>query len=178
MIILASASSARSELLDQWGIPHQIIPTKLNETNYQQSISDPKTLVETLAQAKAQSINSDHAVLAADTIVFFNHQIIGKPIDRQDAKRIIGLLQGKTHQVWTGACLSGQVFSDMASVTFKPMTDADIETYLNTNNWVGAAGAYRIQQAIKPYIEKIDGDLATIIGLPSKIKEKLFFVQY
>lgn len=174
MIILASASSARSQLLTQWGIPHQIIPTELNETDYQQSISDPKTLVETLAQAKAQSINSDQPVLAADTVVFFNHQIIGKPTNRKDAKRIINLLQGNTHQVWTGACLNGQIFSDVASVTFKPMTNSEIESYLNTNDWVGAAGAYRIQQAIKPYVEKIDGDLATIIGLPQSTLKHLF----
>lgn len=176
MIILASSSPARSELLTQWGIQHQVIPSSINEDHYKQSISNPKTLVETLAKAKAESIITNKIVLAADTIIVFNNQIIGKPTDRPDAKRIITLLQGNTHQVWTGTCINNEVFSDIASVTFKPMTDSEIETYLDSNDWVGAAGAYRIQYTIKPYIEHISGDINTIIGLPKSILKHSIFV--
>lgn len=177
MIILASASPARSQLLTQWGIPHQVIPTDLDEEPFKQSISDPKTLVETLAQAKANHLTTclpDHlSILAADTIIYFNGQQIGKPIDRNDAKRIISLLQGQTHQVWTGVSFANQVFSDVAAVTFKPMTESQIETYLDTNDWVDKAGAYQIQRAIKPYVASIVGDICTVIGLPTKTKQQL-----
>lgn len=169
MIILASASPARSQLLTQWGIKHQVVPTNLNEDDFKSSISDPKILVETLAQAKAKLITLNYPVLTADTIVVLNNQIIGKPTNRNDAQRIIGLLQGNTHQVWTGVCLDGAVFSDVASVTFKSMTNMEIDTYLSSNDWVGAAGAYRIQHAIKPHIAHIDGDINTIIGLPTRV---------
>jgi len=167
MIVLASASLARSQLLTQWGIDHQIIPSHINEDSFKQTISDPKSLVEALAQAKAESVVTDQIVLAADTVIVLNHQIIAKPKYRTQAKRIISLLQGQTHQVWTGVCFNHHVFSDMASVTFKPMSTSQIETYLNTNDWVGVAGAYQIQKSIKPYIETIDGDINTIIGLPT-----------
>jgi len=178
-IILASASPARAQLLKDWGFEFEIRPTDIDEDSFKQTISDPKTLVETLAQAKASSLTTNPyplstVILAADTIVVFNNQIIGKPIDRTDAKRIIKLLAGHTHQVWTGVCLITansieRVISDFASVTFKPMTDAEIETYLDTNDWVGKAGAYQLYKSINPYVESVAGDPTTVLGLPTKI---------
>lgn len=184
-LILASASPARAKLLTDWGFEFEIRPTNFDEDSFKQTISDPKTLVETLAQEKAnqcaQTItrSNDQTILAADTIVVFNRQIIGKPADRDDAKRIISLLAGQTHQVWTGVCLITvqlsndqtikRVFSDVASVTFKPMTDAEIETYLYTNDWVGKAGAYQLYKSINPYVESVVGDPATVLGLPTSV---------
>lgn len=177
MIILASASPARAKLLRDWGFTFQIRPTNTAEDHEKFTISNPKTLVETLALKKYQACprqNSNEIILAADTIIFFDGHLIGKPIDRIHAKDIITTLAGHTHQVWTGVCINGTVFSEGASVTFKSMTDSHIEAFLDTNDWVGKAGAYQIQKSIKPYIDNIDGDINTIIGLPSKTRQLMF----
>lgn len=186
-IILASASPARAKLLRDWGFEFQTQPTNLDEDHFHTSITDPKTLVETLAEAKANSLVINQpsiaaTIIAADTIVYFNNQRIGKPVDRADAKRIIQSLAGNTHQVWTGVCLikilandssTKECFSDVAAVTFKSMSDSDIETYLNTHEWVEKAGGYQAKKAIQPYIATINGDINTVIGLPSSTKEYL-----
>jgi septum formation protein len=179
-LILASASEWRAKLLQQAGFEFEVIPTDLDESPYQQSIHDPKQLVETLALKKAElcvlklrtTNNEPRTVLAADTIVWAANQIIGKPTDRQDAKRIITLLAGTTHEVWTGVCIRSnttQIFSDVAKVTFRQMSDDEIETYLDTNDWVGKAGAYQLQKNIGKFVTHIDGDEGTIIGLPNQV---------
>lgn len=190
MIILASSSPARAKLLTDWGFDFKVIPTHIDEESDMQTIHDPDTLVTTLAEKKANSclktikLSNDRAtqriiILAADTIVWINHQVIGKPADRNDARRIIKLLSGTTHQVWTGVCLLfsiqlssyqaiKQIFAEKTSVTFASMTNREIETYLDTNDWVEKAGAYQIQKAIKPYVTAITGDINTVIGLPKK----------
>lgn len=175
MIILASASPARAKLLTDWGYTFTIFPTHIDELKYQQTITDPKQLVETLATQKVAACHSSpqYTIIAADTVIYFNNQIIGKPINRDHAQHIIRLLSGQTHQVWTGVCINQQVFSDMAEVTFRPMTKTQIESYLDTNDWVGKAGAYQIQKAIHPFVAKIDRDINTIIGLPITIKNIL-----
>jgi septum formation protein len=185
-LILASASPARAKLLQEWGFQFHIQPTQLDEDHFHARISDPKILVETLADAKACSLLEYHqnpvTIIAADTIVYFQNKRIGKPIDKKDAKRIIQSLAGNTHQVWTGVCLITKkiesppvkhCFSDVASVTFKSMSDAEIETYLETNEWVEKAGGYQAKKAIQPHIAKIDGDINTVIGLPSLLKNQL-----
>lgn len=188
MLILASASQWRARLLREAGITDfNIIPTDLDESPYMESIHDPELLVKTLAEKKAEACLSSlstkdqalETILAADTIVWANQQIIGKPIDRQDAKRIISLLAGNTHEVWTGVCVCrGEArlvqpkittFAEKTAVTFKPMSNQDIETYLDTNDWVGKAGAYQYRQNIHTHIDHIDGDETNIIGLPSRV---------
>ncbi len=202
-LILASSSPWRATLLKQAGFQFDIVPTDLDESPYQQSITDPKLLVKTLAEKKAEACaynlrgcvaptanlggSDELIILAADTIVWAAQQIIGKPQDRQDAKRIISLLAGTAHQVWTGVCIlriqpprlnrpeaektSEVLFADKTLVTFRSMTDQEIETYLDTNDWVGKAGAYQLQQNIGKFVEKIVGDPDTIIGLPSKTND-------
>jgi len=176
MLILASSSEWRAKLLAEAGIPFHIVPTDLDESPYQQSIHDPERLVLTLAQAKAdlcyQQTQTQEPILAADTIVWANNQIIGKPADRQDAKRIISILTGTTHEVWTGVCLQQNrqnlhLYAEKTEVTFRQLTDQDIEAYLNTNDWVGKAGAYQLQRNIGKYVTSIKGDPNNIIGLPT-----------
>ena len=179
MLILASGSEWRAALLRKAGVEFTILPTDLDEEPYQKSISDPKTLVETLALKKAEECitllgtkdQGPITIVAADTIVWIKDQIIGKPNDRQDAKRIISRLSGHTHQVWTGVCILADkttVFSEKTEVTFRSMTSNEIESYLDTNDWIGKAGAYQIQKSIHPYVSHIKGDFDNIIGLPSK----------
>lgn len=188
-LILASASEWRARLLKEAGIvDFDIISTDLDESPYMQSIHDPELLVKTLAEKKVEvcfqllnkqtdipvntGTNTDKIILAADTIVWANQQIIGKPIDRQDAKRIITLLAGTTHEVWTGVCIikneTKTTFAEKTGVTFKPMSESEIEVYLDTNDWVGKAGAYQYRRNIHTHIDHIDGDEANIIGLPQK----------
>jgi septum formation protein len=176
MIILASASTWRATLLREWGFFFEIRPTDVDEETEKKSIHDPKSLVEALALKKYTACprySPAEIILAADTIIALHDQTIGKPVDRLEAKQIITALQNQTHQVWTGVCINGQTFSDVASVTFKPMTETQVETYLDTNDWVGKAGAYQVQKSIKPFIEKIDGDINTVIGLPKSTLDYL-----
>ncbi len=180
MIILASNSQWRAQLLSDWGFDFEVKPTDTDEEQEKNSITDPKNLVETLALKKYQACHNqypDHIILAADTVVAFNNQIIGKPLDRQDAKHIISSLAGQTHQVWTGVCINGEVFSEVSNVTFAPMNENQLEAYLDTNEWQGKAGGYQVQKSIKPYVKAIDGDINTVIGLPQKTQEKLILVQ-
>jgi septum formation protein len=179
-LILASASEWRARLLREAGFEFEVLPTDIDEEPYQQSIKDPKTLVETLALKKVEAcqlkVDPNDTILGADTIVWIDNQIIGKPTDRQDAKRIISLLQGNTHQVWTGVCIKNKktiIFSEKTAVTFKTMTESEIETYLNTNDWLGKAGAYQLQKSISKYVAHIEGDQDNIIGLPSSTYSKL-----
>lgn len=182
MLILASASPWRATLLKDAGFTFKIIPTNIDEEVDNKSIKDPHILVETLAQKKAiacqSQVDSKDIILAADTIVYINGEIIGKPINRADAKSIISKLSGTTHQVWTGVCILDPkqppiLFSEKTEVTFKKLSNSEIESYLDTNDWVGKAGAYQLQLNINQYVVHINGDYNNIIGLPLEKTAKL-----
>lgn len=172
-LILASASPARAKLLREAGIEFDVKPMDIDEDTDKQAIKDPETLVKTLAEKKGKAASVLHpnaVILTADTIVYLDGEVIGKPKDRADAKRIIQQLAGATHEVWTGVCLLKQtsevIFSDVSKVTFRPMTNTEIEAYLDTEEWVGKAGAYQIQKTMGRYVEKLVGSEANVIGLP------------
>ncbi len=174
-IILASKSPRRTEILSMMGIKHIIIPSKEEEIIDKQLT--PEEIVKSLAYQKAVSISKDHPndlVIGSDTIVVIGNEILGKPKDKIDAIRMFKLLQNNTHQVMTAVSLikAKQVdtFVDIANVTFKPMTLNDIENYLDTALPYDKAGAYGIQDTEANFVEKIEGDFYTIMGLP---KEKL-----
>lgn len=174
-LILASASPARAKLLKEAGFKFDIVVTDIDEDAYKAHITDPETLVKTLAEAKAKAVSpTENTIIAADTIVVCNGEIIGKPIDRHDAKQIIQKLAGNTHAVWTGVCIMPQkhLFADKADLTWYVMTDQEIEAYLDTNEWQGKAGGYQIQKSIRKYVAKIDGYESTIIGLPIELIRK------
>lgn len=185
-IILASASPRRKELLRQINIAFEIIPSKGEEII---SSSIPKEVVQQLAKQKAEdvvkSLNEEkRLVLGADTVVACENQILGKPSDKKQAIQMIGCLQGKAHQVYTGVCLSrleedGRIFSktfyEKTEVWVAPMTEKEILDYIEGRyeaqpgeklEWEDKAGAYGIQGCFAAFITGIQGDYNNVVGLP------------
>ena len=177
--VLASASPRRRQLLGSLGINFEIIPA----TDDEHITSDvPSEVVTSLSQQNAKEIfhklltdNKDTlVVIGSDTVVSYKEKILGKPTDREDAKRMIQSIAGDTHEVYTGVTLmytdetGSKEFSfyECTKVRVFPMTDSEIEDYLNTDEPYDKAGAYGIQGIFGKYVEGIDGDYNCVVGLP------------
>lgn len=156
------------------GFDTRVIPANIDET----ALPDegPFDLVERLARAKAAAVAKEHAeegepVVAADTIVALGGELLGKPTDETDARRMLHALSGKTHQVATGVCIvrdgSAESFVDITDVTFYELSYDEIDAYVATGEPMDKAGAYGIQgQHGRMLVEKIDGDFYNVVGLP------------
>lgn len=169
-MILASASPRRRELLEQAGIPFEVIVSDADEVITKK---EPGEVVEELSLCKARTVaeqNPDRLVLGADTVVVLDGKILGKPKDEADAGRMLEMLQGRTHQVYTGVTLvrgETQVsFHESADVEVYPMSEEEIEGYIRTGEPMDKAGAYGIQGRFGIFIKEIKGDYNTIVGLP------------
>lgn len=181
-MILASQSPRRIELMDEAGFTCRVIPADIDETPHEGE--QPLDLVGRLAKDKALCVASEHAhvgeiVVAADTIVTIDGVILGKPADAQDAKRMLRLLSGRTHQVATGVCVARanaagdaaepvlQNFVEVTDVTFYALDEDTIEEYAQSGEPLDKAGAYGIQgKGGRMLVEKIDGDFYNVVGLP------------
>lgn len=192
-IILASQSPRRRELLAQIGVPFTV---EVSDTDENVSGTDPKVIVQELARRKALAVASRHAgetvtVIGADTIVVREGEILGKPRDSADARRMLRELSGNAHQVYTGVCVievsdkksdTGEEddgpandvcpqsrensFAERTDVFVAPLTDAEIDAYIETGEPFDKAGSYGIQGIFARHIEKIDGDYTNVVGLP------------
>jgi septum formation protein len=172
-IILASASPRRKQLLEWAEIPFDILPSDSDEM-----VPDKLPVSEIpvfLASQKAAIVRKKVAfgkiVLAADTIVVLNQQMLGKPVDRSDAIRMLQLLSGQEHEVITGVALTNAqkeiLFAETTRVRFHPLTSAQIEHYVDHYQPYDKAGAYAIQEWIGVTgIHSIDGDFYNVMGLP------------
>lgn len=172
-VILASSSPRRKEILADMGVKYAVIPANIDESEIKSRF--PFLLVEKLAKAKAEHIACEHredTVIAADTIVVLDGKVYGKPHDRARAFEMIKSLNGRTHIVYTGVCVTckGQkkVFCVKSLVTFKRLTDEQIYAYIDDCKPFDKAGAYGIQD--KRIVKKYSGSYSNIMGLP---KEKL-----
>lgn len=172
--VLASASPRRQELLRQVGIPFQVDPSTIQEA-IQPGWTIPE-IAERLAEQKAFDVASRHAeadvVLGADTLVVLGDEPLGKPLDPEDAKRMLRKLSGREHEVYTGYALvdpkrgrhvSGAVCT---RVRFRELDEAEIARYVASGEPMDKAGAYAIQGLASLFVEGIDGDYFTIVGLP------------
>jgi septum formation protein len=180
MLILASASPRRQELLRNAGIPFSVQPADIDETPH--AGESPRDCAERLAEEKAVVISKKcprDFVLGADTIVVVDETVLGKPRDVDDALRILRLLSGRAHIVITGVCLvepaaSGQLpvaskittASETTQVTFCKLSDDEIREYVATGEPMDKAGAYAIQGAASRWIPRIEGDHSNVVGLP------------
>ncbi len=171
-IILASQSPRRKQLMEAAEIAFEIVIADVDETN---PPGMPGALVpEHLAKKKAAAIEQDYPdaiIIAADTIVLLDQEILGKPKDADDARQILTKLAGRPHQVVTGVCMqqgNKQVsFSVKTEVYFRPLTAEQIDHYVTNYKPFDKAGAYAIQEWIGMLgIEKIDGDYYNVMGLP------------
>ena len=170
-IILASQSPRRKELLSLLNIEFDAIPADIDEEINLDN--DLVKEIEKLSFQKANHIYKDHKdslIIGADTIVKINNQVLGKPKTYEQAKQMLAMLSNNTHEVVTGVTIiSGdavETFSEIAKVTFYPLTQKEIDEYVKTNEPMDKAGAYAIQGIGAKFIKCIEGDFYTIMGLP------------
>jgi len=169
-VILASQSPRRRELLALVGIPHEVRPADLDER--MEPGESPTEHAERLARAKAQAIallEPDAVVIGSDTIVVLDGEVLGKPADVAEAVRTLQRLSGRTHTVHTAVAVArdGRLESGVESVevTFRPLTDDQIERYVATGEPMDKAGAYGIQGYGAVIVERIHGDYFAVMGL-------------
>lgn len=171
MLILASASPRRRQLLRQLGLEFEVRPQSCREAS---QARDPADYVLDIALQKARAAQAqagpEDLILAADTAVCLDDRILGKPADARDACRMLALLSGKTHRVCTGLCLlkGGQSWQcrQQTAVTFYPLSPRLIDWYVSTGEPLDKAGAYGIQGKGALLVEKIEGDFYNVVGLP------------
>ena len=181
-IILASASPRRRELLTQIGLDFQVVVSNVEE---KVTATAPAAVVEELSAQKAEGVlqmlgeQQECLIIGSDTIVAVDGQILGKPKDAEDAKRMLGMLQGRAHEVYTGVTVlkvkgdgvqdvqvECSTFHECTKVLFFTMSDEEIGTYVATKDPLDKAGAYGIQGFCARYIQGIEGDYNNVVGLP------------
>ena len=178
-IILASASPRHQELLRFIYPEFEVIPADVDETL--PNGIDAKYAPVYLAEIKARAVCFEHPnalVIAADTVVICDREILGKPCDKADAERMLKALSGTTHSVITGCCIALKdkikAFSVESLVTFYPLSTSEISEYIASGEPMDKAGAYGIQGAASLFTEKIEGDYFNIVGLPiSRLNREL-----
>ncbi len=171
-IVLASASPRRKELISLITESVEIRPAECDET-LPEGIG-AREAVEYLSKIKndaAKSISAhDELIISADTVVAVSNEILGKPADKEDARRMIKLLSGRTHQVYTGVTISYKenavTFSEKTDVSFFDLTDDEIESYVSSSEPYDKAGAYGIQGKASLLVSGINGDYFNVVGLP------------
>ena len=183
MLVLASASPRRQDLLRSAGISFTVQPADIDETLL--NGESPVTCAERLAREKALTISKmrpHDLILGADTVVVVNGIMLAKPVDTEDAARMLRMLSGRVHQVITGVSLVAprqeakpveqQLRTDITTtsettlVTFTEMSDSDIRYYVATGEPMDKAGAYAIQGMASRWIPRIEGDYSNVVGLP------------
>ncbi len=179
-IFLASASPRRSELLTQAGFSFTAMPSSVEEVIQGDT---PSEIAEDLAFQKADDVykrlkqeyaESNYMVIGADTIVYYDGEILGKPSDKLEAFDMLKMLSDRTHQVYTGLAIirringtkTATLFHEKTDVTFYPISDEELRAYIATNDPMDKAGAYGIQGPFAVHVKKIDGDYNNVVGLP------------
>jgi septum formation protein len=169
-IILASQSPRRRDLLTLIGIPHEVLPADVDEALLPGE--DPAVHAERLARAKAQELAQHHpdaVVVGSDTIVVIDDVVLGKPRDVAEARVMLRRLSGRSHTVMTAVAVArdGRTVSavELVGVTFRMLSDADIDAYIATGEPMDKAGAYGIQGFGAVIVERVDGDYFAVMGL-------------
>ena len=170
-LVLASESPRRQELIQLLGLRAEIHPSGIAEDVTE---ADPSLLVQKLAFQKAEDVAKqypkDYLVIGADTVVFFEDRILGKPKNEEDAYRMLSALSGRTHRVYTGASLHFQGkkmgFYEKTEVQFVRLTEREIWDYIESKEPMDKAGAYGIQGRFAPFVKGIAGDYYNVMGLP------------
>lgn len=174
ILILASASPRRRELLVSAGITCEVDAADVDEST--RAGEAPAAYAERLARAKAGRVAARHpgrCVLGADTIVVVDDEILGKPIDADDARRMLRLLSGRAHEVLTAVAVArdGEMQSkvEKSAVEMRTITEQEVENYVASGEPMDKAGAYGIQGLAGAFVCRVSGDFDTIVGLPVKL---------
>jgi septum formation protein len=180
-LILASGSRDRRKLLTEAGYSFDVLPANIDEP-VQARFGSCRQFVQEVAWLKAAAVApqvNSGLILTADTVGWHNGEVIGKPADADDARRIIRMLGGTVHELWTGVCLWKRpedwqlAWQEVSLVTVKKFADEELEAYIATNRWVGCSGAYSIEGAADPYTRVVQGSVTNVIGLPMESLEKM-----
>jgi septum formation protein len=169
-LVLASASPRRAELLANAGIRYEIRPANIPEARLPEESAD--TYVQRLAAAKAGAVTASEGeiVLGADTTVVVGGEVLEKPDGPADARRMLELLSGRTHEVITGICLrrggARCIAAETTLVSFLEMTSADIDEYIASGEPFDKAGGYAIQGRASKFVHRIEGCYFNVVGLP------------
>lgn len=175
-VVLASASPRRRDILNQIGIEPVIMPSQVEEHI---TSSDSEQIVKELSWQKAEDVyrrcqkelGGRFAVIGADTIVAADGEILGKPKDEEDAKRMIRLISGRVHQVYTGVTILYEgrtvTFAEKTDVSVASMTEREIEEYVSCGESMDKAGAYGVQGVFAAFIEGVNGSYTSVVGLPA-----------
>lgn len=182
-LVLASTSPRRMSLLRESGYRFEVVEPGIVEPAALEGHVDPAFHAESLAYFKASSVAGlcrDKTILAADTIAEINGHVIGKPADRDDARRILKRLSNTTHRVVTGVALLDPALRtrllqhDVSVLRLRQLADSQIEEYLDTDAWIGKAGAYGVQDHGDKFVEQIDGSFSNVVGLPMELLGRMF----
>ncbi len=180
LLYLASASPRRKELLESIGVPFCVVSQDFDES--QQAVVSPEIYVRKLSEGKAKAAvlpNDARWVCGVDTIVYFDNEILGKPRDRDEAKRNILRLSGNMHQVYSGVTLldleNGVKYQgeSVTNVKFCNLEKQFVDFYLDNRLYDGYAGGYAIQGVFACVVEKIEGSYSNVVGLPLELLYRL-----
>jgi len=174
-LVLASASPRRAELLRAAGIEFDVIPADVDEAMDPED--QPDGYARRVAQLKAEAVISralGRPILGADTIVIIDNEVLGKPADAHDARRMLRLLSGRQHTVMTAVCLvnpaaeSGRIQTRVVRTTVEcaVLTEAEIDWYVASGEPMDKAGAYALQGLASRFVARIDGSYSNVVGLP------------
>jgi septum formation protein len=172
-LILASGSPARRQLLTRAGYQFEVRPAQVEEP-IEAGHGDPRSYVQTIAWMKAAAVAvviDEGVVLAADTVGWCDGRPVLKPEDVADARRILRMLGGRAHELWTGVCLWRKpdglqlAWQEVSRVHMKAMTDAELDEYIQTRQWVGCSGAYAIREDGDPLLT-VQGSVTNVVGMP------------
>lgn len=184
-LILASESPRRRQLLETAGFVFDVHSVKVSEIPDKNLNIDEQILEIAGRKAKAafselkQKVSSDFLLLTADTMVVYHNQTLGKPRNAEEAHEFLKLLSGQTHEVKTGLCVIESTHSrkvshiETSQVTFRPLSEDDIRTYIQSGEPMDKAGAYAIQGLGGNFVTKLAGDYDNVVGLPVKAFENL-----
>jgi septum formation protein len=182
IFILASASPRRKELLKEAGYNFEVVPPDIDESAIPAEGIEPREYAKRLALAKAKSVAArfpDCLVIGADTVVDFEGEIVGKPCDAKEAEEITRKLFNRPHKVITAVAIVRLsdgieiVESDTTTVYPKKMTEKQVAKHIKDGTWRGKAGAYAIKEGADEFIEKINGSLTNVMGLPMELLERM-----
>lgn len=178
-IVLASNSPRRKELLSEIVDEFEVIPSNFDESSVKENEKKPEKLVELLSKSKGDEVYSrielkeDFIIISSDTMIFLDGKFLGKPKDKEDAFRMLKSLENNKHTVYTGLYVLVKKGSTVkrilthskTDVYFRKLTDEEILNYINTENVLDKAGSYAIQGKTRDFVEKIEGNIETVIGL-------------
>jgi septum formation protein len=177
-LLLASTSPQRRAILEQLGIPFDVVVPRYEEDDPPDA--DPRELVLAHARGKARSVAGEadgRPVLGVDTTVWLEGRVYGKPAGAEDAAEMLDALGGRTHSVVSGLCLVTPGWEesglDETAVSFRPLTAGDLAAYVATGEWEGRAGGYAIQGRGAALVDRIEGDYLNVVGLPAALLVRL-----